>query len=633
MQTRIIFSIIFFITSVIVTNGQSDENINFNFTETSGKEKLELMQKAAMDIVAQQPDKADSIAQMILDLTDKTQLRFKGLAYYILGEVEYYREHYELALKHYKKAEPYLETTKDSAKMAGVYSNIGLMYLYKANYTRSLSYYEKSFSIEKQQNDYLGMAKSLQNMGLIFGHWEKFELQNSYYKQAIDLYTKLNDQRSVADMALNLGVSLVFQNKLQEGHIYYQKALETYENLRDSDRIASVITNIGYYHIKVKEYDEASTYLNKAIQIFTLLNKKVGLINAYTGLGDLYVAQNKRIKAVEMYKTCESINKEVGLLDIQGDNLLSLYEAYKTMGNESNALRVYEQYHTIKDSIYNIDKLDKILELENRYKFQRSQNQVTELKAQNRLYTIFFLLAIFIIICAGVFMFFYNKHRGMKEKQRLLTLEQKVLRTQMNPHFIFNSLSAIQCYILENKIMDAVDFLADFASLIRMVLHYSKEEFINLEQEKEILDFYIDLQNKRFGDKVTYEIIIDEELENAKIMIPPMLAQPFIENSFEHGELCKKDDGHISVRFMKKGKNLTYQIEDNGIGISSKHDKSNSPTSKKHKSLALKITKERLKLINNSNLGTRVDLLIEDRSKYGEQGTRVEFTIPLKENA
>ncbi|MGQ1785898.1 MULTISPECIES: tetratricopeptide repeat protein [unclassified Saccharicrinis] len=593
-------------------------------------DRLEQMQELALEIVSTQTDKADSIAREILSKSKKSQIRYKALGYYILGEAEYYREHYNLALKYYRKAEPYLEMNSDSVKMAANFSNLGLMYLYKANYKKSLLYYERSFELEKLISDTLGMAKSLQNMGLIVGHWGKYEMQNDYYKQAIALYEELDDKKSMADMALNLGVSLIFQDELDEGYNYYKKALHTYEELNDSDRIASVYTNLGYYKIRVKEYGEALGYFNKGIGIFKTLDKKSGLIQSYTGLGDLYVAMGQRRKAVDIYQKCELINQKVGLLDTRGENLFSLYEAYKSMGDVENALRVFEQHQLIKDSIFNLEQFEKILELENKYVLQKSQSQVSELKARNRLYTIISLGVSFLVISGGIFMFFYTRDRSMKEKQRLLSLEQKVLRTQMNPHFIFNSLSAIQCYILENKTMDAVDFLADFASLMRMVLHYSKEEYISLEQEREILDFYIDLQNKRFGDKVKYEIQIDEELENTKIMIPPMLAQPFIENSFEHGELYKKDDGHISVKFKKKGKNLSYMIEDNGVGISSKRRESSSPSSKKHKSLALKITKERLKLINNNHTGARVALLVEDRIKYGENGTRVEFTIPLQ---
>ncbi len=620
----------FFLLSLMPAAAEDD--ITKALDKSEGSKRLEELQRIGLQIVSENPDRADSIAHQMLTLTDDNQIKYKGIAYYILGDVEYYREDYNLALQHYIQAQPFLEQSNDSAILSGNYSNIALMYYYKANYSTSLSYYEKCLALETQLNDSLGMAKSLQNMGLIFGNSQKYEMQQSYYKRAMEIYRKMDDKRSVADIALNLGVALVFQKKYEQGWNYYQEALKTYQALNDSDRIASVQTNIGYYHIKVKNYEKAFDFFNTAISVFKSLDKKSGLINAYTGLGDLYAAMGQRNQAVEMYQICESINQEVGLLDIQRDNLLSLSKAYKEIGDNMNALRVYEQYNLIKDSIYSMNQSDKILELENRFKFQKSQNEVAELKARNRLYVIFFLLGAFLVICSGVYMWFYMRNRRMKENHRVLSLEQKVLRTQMNPHFIFNSLSTIQYYILENKTMDAVDFLADFAGLMRLVLQYSQEEFITLEREREILDYYIKLQNKRFGDKVSYEIIIDKELNDNKIMIPPMLAQPFIENSFEHGELSKKDNGHISVRFEKNDNKLIYIIEDNGIGISKKkkEDNEDSEITKKHKSLALKITAERLTLINFGKSGSNIDLKVLDRSEYGTCGTRVQFTIPLK---
>lgn len=610
----------------------AEKNINPVFDKTEGEQKLEEMQRIGLQVVSENPDRADRIAHQMLELTKDGHVKYKGIAYYILGDAEYYREDYNLALQHYIQAQPFLEQSGDSSILSGNYSNIALMYYYKANYSASLSYYEKCFALETQLNDSLGMAKSLQNMGLIFGNSKKYEMQQYYYKRSMEIYRKMDDKRSVADIALNLGVAFVFQEDYDQGLIFYQEALKTYQELNDSNRIASVQTNIGYYHIKVKDYDKAFDFFNTAISVFKSLDKKSGLINAYTGLGDLYAAMGQRNQAVEMYQICESVNQEVGLLDIQRDNLLSLSAAYKGISDEVNALRVYEHYNLIKDSIYAMNQSDKILELENRFKFQKSQNEVAELKARNRLYVLFFLLGAFLVICTGVFMLFYMRNRRMKENHRVLSLEQKVLRTQMNPHFIFNSLSTIQYYILENKMMDAVDFLADFAGLMRMVLQYSQEEFITLDREREILDYYIRLQNKRFGDKVSYEIIIDQQLYDDKIMIPPMLAQPFIENSFEHGELSKKDDGHISVRFEKNDNKLIYIIEDNGIGISKKRkdEGEDSDITKKHKSLALKITAERLKLINFGKSGSSIDLKVHDRSQYGTCGTRVQFTIPLK---
>ncbi|TLX77551.1 tetratricopeptide repeat protein [Labilibacter sediminis] len=605
------------------------DSINQKLDQLSREEKLEALHEHSISLAPTDPIQAQIYARELLKLSKKDQYRYKGLAHYDLGETYYYMELYKEALDSYKKAEPYLIVANDSSRLAGNYSNIGLIYLYQANYKKSLSYYEKSLQLETKLNDSLGVAKSLQNIGIIFGNWSRYEVQEDYYKKALKIYKKLNDTQSIADISLNLGVTMIRQGATNEAYDYYKQALKAYVTTKDSSRIASVYTNLGYYCTNVSQYDEALSYFQKSIQIFKQINEKSGLIHAYTGLGDLMAVQGNNKGAIEMYMKCEEINATVGLLHTQQENIYSLYENYKAIGDFENAIRVLEEYHQIKDSIYSKEQFNKILQLEDKFIHQKNKSELTALKAQNKLYAISSILLLFFLISGGLFAFYYKRSKRLIKNQRLMSLEQKVLRTQMNPHFIFNSLSAIQCYVLDNKTMDAVDFLADFASLMRMVLQYSQEEYITLEQERSILDHYISLQNKRFGDKIKYKIVIDEHLEKSKTMIPPMLAQPFIENSFEHGELYRRENGNITVKFEKKSKNISFCIEDNGIGIS-RNTSSKNHTTSTHKSLAMKITKERLKLINK-NIHNKVGLQVENRAKYGQDGTRVEFTIPLVE--
>ncbi len=622
-----LFLLVFLIRSV--TAAENMDSIKAELNKLSGDEKLEALYKYSYQTCISQPTFSKELSFELLKLSDKNQYRYKALAYFNLGEISFYQEQYDFALDNYKKAHPYLMLYNDSSLLSANYSNIGLINYYKANYSVAIENYENSLMIDKSRNDSLGVAKAYQNMGLVFGEWGNDDLRISYFKKALEIYKKIGDNISVADINLNLGVCASRNDDYKESNRYYKHALNVYAELNDSNRVASVMNNLACNYLKIKDYDMATEYFKKAVEVFDILNNKTGKIHALSGLGDAYALHGNKSKAIEFYKQCEGLNKEVGLLETQMDNLYSLYETYKDINQFKDALRVIEEYHYIKDSLFSEEQTNKMLELESKYIYQKSQNQVSELTAKNRLYLIVITIIFFLVMLAIAYWIFYFRTKRLEEKQRLLRLEQKVLRTQMNPHFIFNSLSVIQCYVLDNKTVDAVDFLADFAGLMRLVLQYSQEEFITLAQEKDILDYYINLQNRRFGDKISYKIIVDEKLDYTKTMIPPMLAQPFIENSFEHGELLKKKDANITVSFKKDGKTIAYCIEDNGVGVEeSAINKTNN--AKKHKSLALKITRERLKLINNKN-NNRVRLTVEDRKNYGLEGTRVVFTIPLRE--
>ncbi len=621
-----LFGLVFWVQSLFVVQGQSNDSIDVELNKLRGDEYNEALQRIGFDIVAEDPDRSIELADKLMAAGSNE--RYQGLGYYIIGEACFYKELYKEALKNYKEAIPFLLSEKDSTKVSGIYSNIGLLYYYAANYDGALDYYGKSLEIDKLLMDSLGMAKSLQNMGLIFGECNKVDLHIDYLNQAKSIYENLDDKESVADLAFNLGVAYARNEEYKNAEDYYFSALKEYRALSDSSKIASVLNNIGCLLFRKNDYINANLYFSESEKIFSGIGDKAGLVHVYSGLGDVLAATDQKKKAILMYKKSEEINKEVGLLSVQKDNLYSLYKAYKSIGEYKNALPVLEDYYLLKDSIYNEAQLSKVLELEEKYLYQKSKNHVAELIARNRLYLILFVVVVFVVVLMLIYGVYYYRTKRLNEKQRLLKLEQKVLRTQMNPHFIFNSLSAIQSYILESKTFDAVDFLADFAGLMRLVLQCSQDEYITLKQEYEILEYYLNLQNRRFGDKINCQIIVDDNLDLSNVMIPPMLAQPFIENSFEHGELYKRENGSIVVRFEKKAKKLSYRIDDNGVGINNKNN--SSDMDKKHKSLALKITRERLRLINHSyNTQRKVGLIVEDKSKYGEDGTRVEFSIPL----
>jgi LytS/YehU family sensor histidine kinase len=181
--------------------------------------------------------------------------------------------------------------------------------------------------------------------------------------------------------------------------------------------------------------------------------------------------------------------------------------------------------------------------------------------------------------------------------------------------------------VLDNEPDEASKYLTDLTRLIRKVLQYSREDKITLKQEKELLEQYFKLQNKRLNDKIRFNIVCASDIPEDKTLIPPMLAQPFIENAIEHGELTKYDDGMITLSFKKTDGRLILEIEDNGVGINNTKGNGND---KNYKSMAFSITRERLKLLNYDSKHFASELKIVDLSKENKRGTRIEFSIPFE---
>jgi hypothetical protein len=238
----------------------------------------------------------------------------------------------------------------------------------------------------------------------------------------------------------------------------------------------------------------------------------------------------------------------------------------------------------------------------------------------------------FALIIFIVFLVLRRSRKKLEEKNRidkmLSEYQMSALKAQMNPHFIFNCINSIQRYILTNKTSDAYDYLAKFSKLIRLVLNYSEDTLITLEEELEICQLYIEMEQIRYEGFFMYEIICAEHVKKDTVSIPSLLLQPYIENAIWHGimNLHKSREGRLSVRIYMEGEDLKITIEDNGVG----REKAARMRDRNHKSKALGLNRKRMELINLLNNSVNASVIIEDLSdaQNNIQGTRVKLTIP-----
>ena len=180
-----------------------------------------------------------------------------------------------------------------------------------------------------------------------------------------------------------------------------------------------------------------------------------------------------------------------------------------------------------------------------------------------------------------------------EQKRKSIEAELAALRSQMNPHFIFNSLNAIQDFIFQHKTEEANEYLAKFAKLIRAVLHQSRKKTVSINEECELLKTYLELESLRFNHSFDWEIISGEELEGDELMIPSMLLQPVVENSIRHGFKNLQRRGILKIHFKKESQGICCEITDNGTGrVAEKNDKGSS--------LAMSIIQERIEILNQS---------------------------------
>lgn len=222
-------------------------------------------------------------------------------------------------------------------------------------------------------------------------------------------------------------------------------------------------------------------------------------------------------------------------------------------------------------------------------------------------------------------------HENLLLKQKSTELEMQALRAQMNPHFIFNSLSSINNFILRNEPSKASDYLIKFAQLIRLILENSKEPLINLQEEIEASTLYIDIESLRFKHSFEFKLSISDDIDTASIKVPPLILQPFLENAIHHGLIPKEKPGKLALTiFPSEGKLIIY-IEDDGVGRNENRINNNNKIKKK--SLGMVMTQERIRLFaKESNEISQI--LVYDLKDENDNpiGTKVKLNLPIKYN-
>jgi len=226
--------------------------------------------------------------------------------------------------------------------------------------------------------------------------------------------------------------------------------------------------------------------------------------------------------------------------------------------------------------------------------------------------------------------------RSQKEKEladlrhKTSELEMHALRSQMSPHFIFNSLNAINRFILMNNKAQASEYLTKFSRLVRLILQNSQAAFITLESELEALQLYLELEALRFEQHFEFKIKVDKELDLSMLKVPPLIIQPYAENAIWHGLMHKEEKGHLFIELFQKEDSLFCRVTDDGIGRK-RAAELKSKSANTHKSMGMRITADRIALLQNKNqVHTSIqitDLVLPDGSAGG---TEVVLKLPVK---
>jgi LytS/YehU family sensor histidine kinase len=361
-------------------------------------------------------------------------------------------------------------------------------------------------------------------------------------------------------------------------------------------------------------------------------NDKVGLSRALAAKGETSEAIRELEEAALM---ADTINNPKD----QAKAFLSLADLYERNSRNDKALLAFKKYsQAVKRSEEQgkmklaehadlIRKQRAIEEFTKDLALEQSEETLAAATVFRQKLVIYGLLLIIGII--GITSYFiYKNAQASKIANQMLAL--KSLRSQMNPHFIFNALNSVNQFVAKNDERTTNKFLSDFSRLMRLVMENSQQDFIPLHKEQEIIALYLKLEHYRFRDKFDYTITIDENVDAETLELPPMLIQPYIENAVWHGLRYKENKGHLSLIMRKVTNGLQVEITDDGIGRR-KSGQLKTENQKKQTSTGLKNIEQRLAIINNVYKASYT-VEIEDLNATDQTGTRVLINIPEHKN-
>ncbi len=558
------------------------------------------------------------------------ELYFIGRAYYKIGD-------FKNALIYYKKALHNSEQLNDTKQIESCLTCIGDLYSHQGNYPLALDYLNKSLDLAKKHQHIESVSDALVSLGNVYIRLQNYDKAIEYHQKALIESNKVND-RNLATISHNLGESYKYKKDNAKALEFFRVALEKFKERKNRPDEAETLNKIGEIYLEQKNQETAYKYFENAKNINIAIENRRGLSGSYLGLAKVYFNQKKYSLALSNTLDSKKIAEELELIDVQKDAEQLLSKVYTSTSQYKKALISHQQFKILNDSLFNKENIEKITQIEYEYKYKQALDSasIRELKLtktvqatsqdleksqRNYLWAIIGFLLVSIILGSTIF---YQKFKTIKVKNQTIATEQKLLRSQMTPHFIFNSLSVLQGMILNKEDKKSVSYLSKFSRLMRITLENSRDKLVLLSQELLAVENYLELQNLE-NASYKYSISVDDAVNSDVFQIPPMLIQPFVENAIEHAFTEKIHPKTIDIKLNYSNKNLICTIADNGIGISARKENKNG-----HKtSLATTITSERLQILSK-DLKIEGSVTIEDRAKYNAQGTLVTLVIPHK---
>jgi tetratricopeptide (TPR) repeat protein len=554
-----------------------------------------------------------------------------------------YQKQYDQAETYAVEAFELCEKVGEKGRWEITSTTTGNIYFWKEDYEKAAFYYQKSHSLAQDIGRNTG--RTLNNLGIVASKSGKLDKAIEYYLQAIEQYQKTTNRDLIAQMQINIGEIYNEKGDFKKAIQYSKQGIEALIRLKSLTGLVEGYENLITAYMKSGELNEALDFQKR----FTVLkdslhassrqkellefqtkfeterkDKEIKLLNNENALRDLQL-QQKNLDLTNQKLLTEKNQKTLALL--QQTKILQESELARTSAELEKEKQIGENTNT-QLSLYQKD-----IKIKEQEAIVQSKNNAI-LRGS--------ILGLVAFVFAGWWLLNYlqnlKEEREAVAKARAVETAQRqwqenelrALRSQMNPHFIFNCLNSIKSLTLKNETDKASIYITKFSRLMRQVLESSRNEWISLKDEIENLSLYMDLEKLRFQDKFTYQLDIEQGLNTHALQVPPMLIQPYVENAIWHGLMHKKEGGHVVVSIAEKETNiLEINVIDDGIGRKSSFDLK-SKSANEQKSFGMQINAERMTILNQYYQFSATSTITDLYDELGNAtGTKVCLKIPI----
>ncbi|TDI73654.1 MAG: tetratricopeptide repeat protein [Bacteroidetes bacterium] len=568
-----------------------------------------------------------------------------AIAFETLGDINLYWQLPDLAISNYKESIRAIPVADTRIKLAKAF-------MQNNNYQESISEYKKLLKVDLSFYQRVEVYEGLGDNYMATNDPVKSVFN---FQKGLDIANKHKITPKITDLNSKIGEAYAQGGAIDEAEEYFGNSLILSKNENKRRAVEEKNKVADFYNQKrdfAKEIELRQEALNE-IESFDDEDKLNDDVNSgflspqrqNYKIANAYVAQDQYEKAIPyLERSIREADAREDLV-VQKDAMRKLSEIYRDIGDYDKASEGYQRYVEVVDELY----IKKEQELSQAKRFNKEialkQNRISSLESERAInesrYKLAFenqeliqknnrvqkwIIGTLIVIALLLLFTAYNQRRNVnRQKYANNQLALKSLRSQMNPHFIFNALNSVNSFIANNDERAANKYLSEFSQLMRSVLENSEEDFIPLFKEIELLQLYVKLEHFRFKDKFDYTITVDERINVEDFVIPPMLLQPYVENAVWHGLRYKEEKGKLEIDLKQTDpETIAITITDDGIGRK-KSKELKTDHQKKQKSKGMGNIRKRISILNEM-YRDKVNVTVEDVFE-NEEGTRVRLIL------